>query len=116
MKIIGFCLVVGMLFSSLVGCTRIVSIEPSSGPPGTPVYVKCEGMFGSPCCRTLKWDGDTICDSFPGSFVIPAINDGGDAGEHKITLIDDLDVDEAFLIFPIFRLRHDTATFLVKGQ
>ena len=108
---IGLVVVMAGLWAS--GCTQIVEMEPTSGPPGTPVYLKCSGMFGDPCGRTLKWDGQMLCDSFPGSFVVPAVNQGGKPGKHRVTLVDDLDADEAFLIFPIVRLRHDTVTFRV---
>ena len=95
------------------GCTKIVKIEPTSGPPGTPVYIKTSNTFGDPAEITLKWDGDTLRDPFCGSFIVPAVHEGGDPGEHKVTLVDDFDVSEAFLLFPIFRLHHDTVTFVV---
>jgi hypothetical protein len=95
------------------GCTKIVQIEPTSGPPGTPVYVKSCNTFGDPAAITLKWDGDKLCDPFCGAFIVPAVNDGGEPGKHRVTLIDNFDASEAFLIFPIFRLHHDTATFIV---
>lgn len=95
------------------GCTKIVKIEPTSGPPGTPVYVKTCNTFGDPTAITLKWDGKTLCDSFCGSFIVPAVNNGGKPGKHKVTLVDNFDPSEAFLLFPIFRLHHDTATFTV---
>lgn len=95
------------------GCTQIVHMEPASGPPGTPVYIKCCGMFGDPAAQSLKWDGKTIRNPFPGSFVVPASDKGGTPGKHTIVLVDDLDASEAFLIFPIFRVRHAAATFVV---
>ena len=102
-----------MLLVGTAGCTRIVNIEPASGPPGIPVYVTCSGMFGDPGARRLKWDGKTIRDPFAGSFTVPAIDNGGTCGEHKITIVDKLDCDEASLLFPIFRLRSDSVTFEV---
>ena len=95
------------------GCTRIVQMDPVSGPPGTPVYIKCCGMFGDPAEQSLKWDGKTISHPFPGSFVVPAANRGGKEGKHTVTLVDNLDANEAFLLFPIFRWRWDSATFTV---
>ena len=95
------------------GCTKIVKIEPTSGPPGTPVYIKTCNTFGDPAAITLKWDGDTLCDPFCGAFIVPAVNEGGDPGKHKVTLVDAFDASEAFLLFPIFRLHHDTVTFIV---
>ena len=95
------------------GCTKIVKIEPTSGPPGTPVYIKTCNTFGDPAAITLKWDGDTLCDPFCGAFIVPAVHEGGDPGTHKVTLIDNFDASEAFLLFPIFRLHHDTETFIV---
>ena len=95
------------------GCTRIVQMEPTSGPPGTPVYIKCCGIFGDPAAQSLKWDGKSLCDPFPGSFVVPAVNQGGKPGKHRVTLIDNLDANEAFLLFPIFRWRQDSVTFTV---
>jgi len=110
---------VSLFLSTLVviafmsGCAKIVSIEPTSGPPGTPVYIKTQNTFGDPAAITLKWDGDTLCDPFCGAFIVPAVDEGGEPGKHKVTLIDDFDPAEGFLIFPIFRLHHDTATFTV---
>jgi len=95
------------------GCTRIVQMEPTSGPPGTPVYLKCCGMFGDPAAQSLKWDRKTLSCPFPGSFVVPAVNQGGSKGKHTVTLVDNLDANEAFLIFPIFRWRQAYATFTV---
>ncbi len=97
----------------LGGCTKIMKMEPSSGPPGTPVWIKCCGTFGDPANLSLKWDGDSISNPFPGSFIVPAASHGGEPGKHKVMLVDNLDASEAFLIFPIFRLRHSTATFTV---
>ena len=98
------------------GCTRIVSVEPPSGPPGQCVYIKTAGMFGDPAKQALKWDGQTIRDPFPGSFTIPAVASGGALGQHKITLVDKLDSSEAFLLFPIFRLRTHTIKYTVTEQ
>lgn len=106
-------LVVVLFFA--VGCTQLVEIQPKSGPPGTAVYVKCKGMFGDPAQQSLKWDGKTICKPFPGSFTVPAVEQGGKPGKHRVTLVDNLDANEAFLIFPIFRGREDSATFTVTG-
>ena len=105
-----------ILLASLIisaGCTRIVEMEPTSGPPGTAVYIKCCGMFGDPAKQSLKWDGDVIRKPFPGSFVVPAVNDGGTPGKHRVTLIDNLDASEVFLLFPLFRFHQDTTTFTV---
>ena len=102
-----------MLLLGAAGCTRIVNIEPASGPPGIPVYVTCSGMFGDPAAQQLRWDGKTIRESFAGSFTVPAIDNGGTRGEHKVTLVDKLDGDELSLVFPLFRLRHDSVTFRV---
>jgi len=115
MKHIHLGILAALMLSVFAGCTRIVKIEPTSGPPGTPVYIKCSGMFGDPCCRSLKWDGDTIKKPFPGSFCIPAVDQGGDPGRHTVTLVDNLDASEAFLIFPIFRVRQDSVSFTVTG-
>ena len=97
----------------LGGCTQIAQMEPTSGPPGTPVYVKCGGMFGDPAEQSIKWDGKTLHNPFSGSFVVPA---DSEAGKHHVTLVDNLDASEAFLIFPIFRMRHDTETFTVTSR
>lgn len=94
------------------GCTHM-EISPSQGPPGTTVYVDAKNMFGDPIEQSLRWDGRTIRDPFPGSFVVPAISQGGALGEHKVTLVDNLDSSEALLMFPLFRLRHCSATFTV---
>lgn len=113
MKQFNVILAVVILFLVLPGCTRITEMKPTSGPPGTPVYLKCYGMFGDPAEVTLKWDGKTLCRPFCGSFVVPAVNQGGQPGRHTVTLIDNLDASEAFLIFPIVRLRHAFTTFTV---
>ena len=97
------------------GCTRITSCQPLSGPPGQSVYLSACGMFGDPAEQSLKWDGKVIRDPFPGSFTVPAIDQGGTVGKHKITLVDKLDVNEAFLIFPVFRTRRHTVTFRVTA-
>lgn len=106
----------GLFLISCVGCTQLVEIQPKSGPPGTAVYVKCKGMFGDPAQQSLKWDGKTICNPFPGSFTVPAVDQGGEPGKHRVTLVDNLDANEAFLIFPIFRLREDSTTFTVISR
>ena len=111
MKKLAMLLLVVVFLSA--GCTKIVKMEPTSGPAGTPVYIKCSGMFGDPSSQSLRWDGKVIRSPFPGSFVIPAANAGAQPGRHKVTLVDDLDSSEAFLIFPIFRARRDSATFTV---
>ena len=95
------------------GCTEIRNMEPQSGVAGAPVYVKCGCMFGNPAKRTLKWDGKTICNPFLGSFTVPSPENGGTPGKHRVTLVDNLDADEALLLFPMFRLRHDSVTFVV---
>ena len=107
--------IIGVLASLffVVGCTRIVKMEPTSGPPGTPVYVRYNGTYGDPACHCLKWDNKKICDPFCGSFIVPAVNNGGHAGKHKVTVVDKLDASEAFLVFPILRLRESSATFTV---
>ncbi len=98
----------------MTGCTQVVEMSPKSGPPGTVVYVKCSGMFGDPSKQSVKWDGKTIKDPFPGSFTVPAVDQGGSPGKHKVTIVDKLDDNEAFLIFPIFRGREASATFVVQ--
>jgi len=99
----------------LAGCTQIVRLEPSSGPPGTPVYVTCRNVFGNPVEATVLWDGHRVGHEFYGSFVVPEADAGGQAGKHTVTVIDDVDADEAFLVFPLFRMRHDTAQFMVTA-
>lgn len=94
----------------------MVEMHPTSGPPGTAVYVKCTGMFGDPAQQTLRWDGKTLCDPFSGSFTIPAVDQGGEPGRHRVTLVDNLDDNEAFLIFPIFRIRQDSSVFTVTSR
>ena len=104
-----------LICACLTGCTRIVRMEPASGPPGTPVQVTCSGMFGDPALQSLKWDGKVLTKHFPGSFVVPAVNQGGKPGKHTVTIVDDLDGTEAFMMFPLFRLRHANATFTVTS-
>ena len=94
------------------GCTQM-EMEPSQGPPGTTVYVKACNMFGDPAKQSLKWDGDTIRNPFPGSFVVPAVDQGGEPGKHKVTLVDNLDGGEVLLWFPLLRVRHASETFTV---
>lgn len=106
-------LLVLLIGLGISGCTRILKMEPTSGPPGTPVWVKCCGTFGDPAELSLKWDGNSISNPFPGSFIVPAVSQGGEPGKHTVLLVDKLDASEAFLIFPIFRVRHATATFTV---
>ena len=110
MKRCFLCLIALTVFIAGSGCTRIVKLEPSAGPAGSPVWVKTKGLWGSPCDFTLKWDGETICKPFSGSFTVPAV---AQPGEHRITLVDKVDADEACLVFPLFRLRHSWATFTV---
>ena len=95
------------------GCTRIIEVTPKSGPPGMPVYVRSSGMFGDPTKQSFKWDGKVLCRPFPECFTVPAVSEGGTPGEHKITLVDELDLDEASLLFPLFRVRQHTITFVV---
>ena len=95
------------------GCTRIEKMTPTSGPAGSTIYVQVTGMWGDPAEQYAKWDGETISDPFPGSFTVPAVCE---PGEHKVTVVDGLDADEAFLLFPIFRIRHSSATFTVTGM
>ena len=113
MKIYRFAL--ALLLFTLVsgGCTQIVKMEPTSGPPGTPVRVTCNGMWGDPSDQVLKWDNDSIRKPFPGFFTVPPVEKGGTPGKHSITVIDNLDANEAFLIFPIFRWRMSTVHFTV---
>lgn len=85
-------------------------MEPKSGPPGTPVWIKCSGMWGDPCAHAVKWDGKTISDPFPGSFTVPELCR---PGKHTITLVDKIDTTELSMVVPIFRMRHDWATFEV---
>lgn len=105
-----FFLMILALFIAVGGCTRIVKLEPSSGPPGSPVWVKSTGQWGSPGGNTLKWDGKTLCEHFAGSFIVPAV---AQPGEHKVTLIDRVDASEAWLVVPLARIRHSSATFTV---
>ncbi|MBN1436075.1 MAG: hypothetical protein JW936_03280 [Sedimentisphaerales bacterium] len=97
------------------GCAKVMTMDPESGPPGMPVYVDTCGMFGDPTGQTLLWDGEVIRDPFCGSFTVPRPEDGGTPGPHDVTVVDNLDVDEAMLIFPMFRVRHHTVTFNVTG-
>ena len=113
MKRIAPCLGLLMILSAATGCTKMVQMEPTSGPPGTAVWIKCTGMLGDPERLSVKWDGKTITSSFPGSFRVPAADQGGQPGMHKVTLVDELDASEAFLIYPIFRGREDSAMFEV---
>ncbi len=94
------------------GCTKIVKLDPASGPAGQPVYITCSGMFGDASSTVLKWDGNVISDPCPGSFVVPA---DAAPGKHKVTLIDNLDCSEAFLLWPVFRVRQDSVTYTVVG-
>lgn len=103
-------LAVAVTLIAMNGCTRIEKLQPSSGPAGSTVYVKTAGMWGNPIEQHIKWDGEIISDPFPGSFTVPATSS---PGKHKVTLVDELDADEAFLLFPIFRKRTDSATFTV---
>ena len=95
------------------GCTRIESIEPQSGPPGVPVYIKCSNMYGDPAGQVLKWDGEVLRDPFPGSFTVPGVEEGGTPGVHKVTLVDKLDLNEGMLWFPMLRGRRHTVEFVV---
>ncbi len=113
MKSILTILTVVVTLIAMNGCTTIEKLEPASGPAGTTVYVKTSGMWGNPIEQHLKWDGETFSDPFPGSFTVPAMTD---PGKHKVTLVDELDADEAFLLFPIFRMRTDSATFTVTER
>lgn len=99
-----------VIFVFINGCTRIASMEPTSGPPGTPVRIECTGMWGQPSDYCVKWDGKTIRDSFSGSFTVP--NDCR-VGKHTVTIWDNIDICEVCLIFPLFRLRHDSQRFVV---
>ena len=109
------CLILSVVsvIALLDGCTRIVKMEPCTGLPGTPVWIKSDGMWGNPDGQCIKWDGKTICRNFPGSFTVP-----GDCrpGKHKVTLVDNIDSSELFLVFPLFRLRHNSASFVVLEQ
>ncbi len=115
MKTVCLLLAVAMTLLVLPGCTKIVKMEPTSGPPGTPVYIKCCGMFGDPTAQRVLWDGKTVSAPFPGSFLVPALDKGGEIGKHRVTLVDELDASEAFLVFPIFRNRFSSATFEVTA-
>lgn len=92
------------------GCTTIETVTPAAGPAGSTIYLKTGGMWGDPAENCVKWDGKTVCSPFWGSFTVPAVCE---PGSHKITLVDRLDATEAFLLFPIFRIRHDSITFIV---
>lgn len=100
------------VFITMNGCTRIVKMQPTSGPPGTPVCLKCDGLWGSPTNYAVKWDGETICEPFSGTFVVPT---DATPGEHKVTLVDKVDMAECNLIFPLIRLRHDTEIFTITA-
>jgi hypothetical protein len=106
-------LIVLAALATINGCTQIEKIEPASGPPGTTVFIKATGMWGNPMEQYLKWDGEIISDPFPGSFTIPTVTD---PGEHKITLVDQLDADEAFLLFTWLRFRTSSTTFTVTER
>ncbi len=97
----------------LSGCARIVAIEPDSGPPGLPVYVRTSGMFGDPSRQTLLWNGEVLQEHFCGSFIVPPPEKGGVPGPHKVTIVDRLDKSEAMLLFPMMRIRRHTVTFHV---
>jgi hypothetical protein len=101
-----------VLLSLLIvgGCTCITKVEPRSGPAGTVVFVNTENMWGEPGKTCVKWDGKTICNSFSGSFTVPAVSG---PGKHRITIVDKIDPAEACLIFPLLRIRHAMATFEV---
>ena len=96
--------------SVTAGCTTIETVTPAAGPAGSTVYLKTGGIWGDPAANHVKWDGKTVCSPFWGSFTVPAVCE---PGPHKITLVDRLDASEAFLLFPIFRLRHDSIIFTV---
>jgi hypothetical protein len=93
----------------LVGCSGVTKMTPTSGPPGTPVKVKCCNTFGDPSARTVYWDGKKLADNFCGSFVVPEC----EPGVYTITVQDDVDANEAFLIFPLMRSRWARAEFTV---
>jgi len=99
-----------VLIASLSGCTNIVKISPDSGPAGTPVWIDSEGLWGDPGDCTVKWDGKAITEIYAGSFTVPAASV---PGKHKVTLVDNIDPCEAFMIFPLVRLRQSSATFIV---
>ena len=99
-----------VLIASTTGCTHIVKISPASGPAGTPVWIKSTGLWGDPGDCTVKWDGKAITETYTGSFTVPAASG---PGKHKVTLVDNIDPCEAFMIFPLVRLRHSSATFTV---
>ncbi len=107
-----FMMICGMIvgFICLNGCTNISKMHPQSGLPGTAVHIKAEGLWGEPTNYTIKWDGEIICEPFAGTFLVPA---DATPGEHTVTLIDNLDMAEINLIFPLLRLRHDTETFTI---
>lgn len=113
MKTAGMFLVMMAALIAFTGCTRIVEVTPKSGPPGMPVYVQSTGMFGDPTRQCLKWDGEVLCRPFPECFTVPAVSEGGTPGAHKVTLVDELDLDEASLVFPLFRARRHSITFIV---
>ena len=93
----------------LAGCTQITKMEPRSGPPGTPVQLKCCNTFGDPMARTVYFDGKKLEERFCGSFVVPQCA----PGEYTVVLQDDVDINEAFLIFPLARNRWATEKFVV---
>ena len=99
-----------VLIASIAGCTNIVKINPASGPAGTPVWIDSEGLWGDPGDCTVKWDGKAITETYAGSFVVPDVSA---PGEHKVTLVDNIDPCEAFMMFPLVRLRQSSATFTV---
>ena len=92
------------------GCTCIHEISPRSGPAGTVESVKADNVWGEPGKTCVKWDGKTICDSFSGSFTVPAVSQ---PGKHRIVIVDKIDSAEVCLIFPLLRVRHAMATFEV---
>ena len=108
--------VITVLLACLVafsGCTRITKMDPTSGPAGSTIYLETTGVWGDPSEVYVKWDGEKISDPFPGSFTVPAVCA---PGPHKVTLVDKIDVDEAFLWFSLFRRHRHSQTFTVTGH
>ncbi len=104
-------LLLGTVILVFSGCTRIVKMEPTSGPPGTPVFLEAAGIWGDPAGCTLKFDNKEICAPFHGSFTVP---DDCRPGKHIVTLVDKVDWSEVNLIFPLLRWREGYAIFTVE--
>jgi len=102
-----------ILITLLVSGCVSMEISPKSGPPGTPVYVKCKGVYGDPVAQCLKWDGKEISRPCTSSFMVPSNGEEAKPGKHQVSLVDELDAAEALLLYPLLRWRSGSATFEV---